>query len=182
MDPRLQSIHLQNNERLNAFRQARLRVEEAQGLHTKGGVVRASDSQSFGEGVPVTLAPVDVPVKPLETPLCWLFDRGKPHPLHIGVNSVGRLPDNDVIIDDVTVSRRHCVVIVHSDLTCEIHDVASKNGTLVNGSKLSGVTRLKDGDTIQLCDHTLRFVVVPTPAAHNQQVSSIDSSDFTLVQ
>ncbi|MCX7665253.1 MAG: FHA domain-containing protein [Gemmataceae bacterium] len=179
MDPRLQSIHFQNDERLNAFRQARMQVDLAQGIHTKVGVVRTTEENSANLA---TLSPVDVPVKPLETPVCWLFDRGKPYPLHIGVNSVGRLPDNDVIIDDVTVSRRHCVVIVHSDLSCEIHDIASKNGTLVNGTKLQGVARLKDGDTIQLCDHTLRFVIASQNPNMNQPLSSLDSSDFTLVQ
>ena len=76
-----------------------------------------------------TLAPGEVPVKQAGVH-CWLLDRGRQIPLKVGLNSVGRLPDNDIVIDDATVSRRHCAIVVHSDLTIEIHDVASKNGTL----------------------------------------------------
>jgi pSer/pThr/pTyr-binding forkhead associated (FHA) protein len=72
--------------------------------------------------------------------------------------------------------------VVHSDLTIEIHDVASKNGTLVNGRKLAGPTRLRDGDEIGLSDRRLTFLMFagqatspPAPRSHH---SSID--DRTL--
>src|SRR5262245_56946551 len=125
-----------------------------------------------------TLAPGDVPVKPGGTH-CWLLDRGRQVPLKVGLNSIGRLPDNDVVIDDATVSRRHCAIVVHSDLTIEIHDVASKNGTTVNGHKILGPTRLRDNDEIGLSDHKLTFLLFsgqPTnlPSHH----SSVD--DRTL--
>ena len=95
----------------------------------------------------------------------------------VGLNSVGRLPDNDVVIDDATVSRRHCAIVVHSDMSIEIHDVASKNGTLVNGTKLAGPTRLRDGDEIGLSERRLTFLLgggqqtrPPTPVSHHSSV------------
>jgi pSer/pThr/pTyr-binding forkhead associated (FHA) protein len=88
-----------------------------------------------------------------------LLDRGRQVALKVGLNSIGRLPDNDVVIDDATVSRRHCAIVVHSDLTTEIHDVASKNGTTVNGQKIAGPTRLRDGDEIGLSDRQLTFLM-----------------------
>jgi pSer/pThr/pTyr-binding forkhead associated (FHA) protein len=80
------------------------------------------------------------------------------HPLTLGVNSIGRLPDNNVVIKDEHVSRRHCAIVIHCDGRCEIHDIASKNGTVLNGKKISGPTRLRPGDQITLCTRKLLFV------------------------
>ena len=38
---------------------------------------------------------------------CYLKDGNNVYPLHLGMNSVGRLPDNDVVVRDECVSRRH---------------------------------------------------------------------------
>jgi pSer/pThr/pTyr-binding forkhead associated (FHA) protein len=114
--------------------------------------------------------------------MCWLLDRGRQIPLKIGLNSIGRLPDNDVVIDDPTVSRRHCAIVVHSDLSVEIHDIASKNGVVVNGHKSPGATPLKDADEISLCDRRLVFVMksgavtVDRPASRHSRLSD----DHTL--
>lgn len=173
MDPRLLSIHLEGNPRRDAFRQARARVEHQAGGHTLAGEVRLPLG---GEAKNLrTLAPGDVPVKPGSTH-CWILDRGKQIPLKVGLNSIGRLPDNDVVIDDATVSRRHCAIVVHSDLTIEVHDVASKNGTTVNGAKINGPTRLRDGDEIGLSDRRLTFLMFsgqatnPPPRSHHSSV------------
>ena len=156
MDPRLLSVHLEGNPRRDAFRAARGRVEHAAGGHTLAGEVRLPLGAEHRELK--TLAPGEVPVKPGGAH-CWLLDRGRQIALKVGLNSVGRLPDNDIVIDDATVSRRHCAIVVHSDLTIEIHDVASKNGTLVNGRKLQGPTRLRDGDEIGLSERRLTFLM-----------------------
>jgi hypothetical protein len=87
----------------------------------------------------------------------YLKDGLNVYPLHVGMNSVGRLPDNDVVIRDECVSRRHCAIVVHSDLRCELHDVASKNGTLLNGKKIPAPTRLQSGDRITLCARQFTF-------------------------
>ena len=174
MDPRLLSVHLEGNPRRDAFRAARARVEHAPGGHTMAGEIRlplGADNRDMK-----TLAPVEVPVKAAGTH-CWLLDRGRQVPLKVGLNSIGRLPDNDVVIDDATVSRRHCAVVVHSDLTVELHDVASKNGTTVNGHKIQGPTRLRDGDEIGLSEHRLTFLMFagqptspPMPRSHHSSV------------
>ena len=178
MDPRLLSIHLEGNPRRDAFRQARARVEHVAGGHTLNGEVRLPlglEAKSLK-----TLAPGEVPVKPGGTH-CWLLDRGRQVPLKVGLNSIGRLPDNDVVIDDATVSRRHCAIVVHSDLTIEVHDVASKNGTLVNGSKIGGATRLRDGDEIGLSDRRLTFLMFAGQATNPPSRSHhLSSDDHTL--
>jgi hypothetical protein len=179
VDPRLLSIHLEGNTRRDAFRAARGRVENAAGGHTLAGEVRlalGSEARDYK-----TLAPGEVPVKTAGTH-CWLLDRGKQVPLKVGLNSIGRLPDNDVVIDDATVSRRHCAIVVHSDLTIELHDVASKNGTTINGKKIGGPTRLRDGDEIGLSEHVLTFLLfsgqATSPPPIRAHISSSD--DHTL--
>jgi pSer/pThr/pTyr-binding forkhead associated (FHA) protein len=95
-----------------------------------------------------------------------LMDRDYVYPLKVGLNTIGRMPDNDVVLEDAYVSRRHCAVLVHAGDQCELHDVASKNGTFLNGHKISGPTRLKSGDEIRMCNKLLVFVArVPEPGS-----------------
>jgi len=80
-----------------------------------------------------------------------VFVNGSVHrALKVGHNTFGRLPDNDVVLQDALISRRHFAILVHSGMSCEVHDLASKNGTFLNGVKLTAPTRLKPGDVIQV--------------------------------
>ncbi|MFI8520654.1 FHA domain-containing protein [Streptomyces sp. NPDC085481] len=47
---------------------------------------------------------------------------------------IGRAPDNDLVVDDLTVSRRHAELRAEADGTYVIHDLGSHNGTFLNGS------------------------------------------------
>ncbi len=180
IDPRLQSMHLESAPRRDDFRRARQRVQGALGSHTLAGDLRLLQQ---GDGRDITSVPGSSPSAPANG-VCWLLDHGQQIPLKVGLNSIGRLPDNDVVIDDATVSRRHCAIVVHSDLSVELHDIASKNGTTINGHKMGGPTRLKDGDEITLCERRLVFVMksgAPTidrSASHN----SHHSDDHTLAE
>src|SRR5947199_125562 len=87
-----------------------------------------------------------------------LMDKEYVYPLKVGLNTIGRMPDNDVVLEDAYVSRRHCAVLVHAGDVCELHDVASKNGTFLNGQKIEGPTPLKTGDEIRMCNKHLVFV------------------------
>jgi hypothetical protein len=86
----------------------------------------------------------------------WLEEEGKIYPLKVGVNMLGRLADNDVVIQGPHVSRRHCFLVVQIGLPCELHDSGSRNGTYVNGLKVSSSTKLFTGDEIWICRR--RFV------------------------
>ena len=57
-----------------------------------------------------------------------------------------------------------CAIILHTDGRCELHDVASKNGTQLNGKKIDGPTRLQSGDQLLLCNRKLTFHVTDAPA------------------
>lgn len=69
--------------------------------------------------------------------------------------SLGRYPDNDIVLPEDEVSRHHAEVR-RLDGGFHVVDLNSLNGTKVNGS---GVTdrRLEDGDVIQIGAHSLRF-------------------------
>jgi hypothetical protein len=62
---------------------------------------------------------------------------------------IGRLPLNDIIIDDVSVSREHATLIISGD-EFSIRDLGSSNGTFVNGMRINGVTRLKRNDILKV--------------------------------
>ena len=153
-DPRLNSIHLTANRR-EKFRLARQMLLNARGdatLVAEMGPGEASQALSSPTLIPKSLQN-SVP----QNVVCWLEDGENHYPLKIGLNTIGRSSENDVVIRDGYVSRRHCAILVHSDFRCEIHDVASKNGTFLNGAKLRAPTRLRSGDKIRMCDLTLHF-------------------------
>lgn len=63
--------------------------------------------------------------------------------------TVGRIAENDLQIEDISVSSRHAVLtLIHGDYV--LRDTGSTNGTRLNGQELEPETdhRLQDGDTI----------------------------------
>ena len=149
-NPQLVSLHLGDAPRRELYRAARAVVRAGCGdLTLAGDACLVADDPGDG---PTAMA-VGGPGRTL-----WLRDGDALHKLSVGVNSVGRLPDNAVVVRDEHVSRRHCAVVVHRDGRAEVHDVASKNGTVVNGRKIHGPTRLGHGDELHLCGRRLVFV------------------------
>jgi pSer/pThr/pTyr-binding forkhead associated (FHA) protein len=70
--------------------------------------------------------------------------------------TVGRLPDNDVRIDNPAVSGHHSLIInILNDSFLE--DLSSTNGTYVNG-KLIKKHALQHGDVVTIGHHQLRYV------------------------
>jgi pSer/pThr/pTyr-binding forkhead associated (FHA) protein len=157
-DPRFQSLHLEGLPRREMFRAARTRLEGVCGEMTLAGDLRLLEPEEPPGGITATAAPGAAPGH------FFIKDGDTYHPLALGVNSIGRLPDNGVCIKDEHVSRRHCAVVIHSDGRCEIHDIASKNGTVLNGRKIAGPTKIRPGDQITLCTRKLEFVTNDTPA------------------
>jgi len=72
---------------------------------------------------------------------------GRQFVLEDGVNQVGRDRDCDVHLSDVSVSRRHARIRVARSAVI-VEDLDSKNGTLVNGKRISEPSPLANGDTI----------------------------------
>ena len=79
------------------------------------------------------------------------------------VIAIGRHPLCDLRFDaqrDLDVSARHAEIRVVND-EYVLHDTASRNGTFVNGSRISGPTALKSGDVISLGELGPRLEFTP---------------------
>ena len=63
--------------------------------------------------------------------------------------TIGRSPDNSIIINDNTVSRRHATLIV-SQSEFSVKDLGSANGTFVNGMRVAGVASLQSNDILKV--------------------------------
>ncbi|MCS7261450.1 MAG: FHA domain-containing protein, partial [Anaerolineae bacterium] len=62
---------------------------------------------------------------------------------------IGRAPDNDLVLDDIQVSRYHARLIRRGTALL-IEDLGSTNGTLVSGRRITQPQVLQPGDTIAI--------------------------------
>lgn len=72
------------------------------------------------------------------------------------LTTVGRHPQSDIFLDDVTVSRRHVEFRRAPDGTFSVTDVGSLNGTYVNRESIDSVL-LTNGDEVQVGKFRLVF-------------------------
>lgn len=70
--------------------------------------------------------------------------------------TIGRSPDCDVFLDDVTVSRRHAT-LVHDGSRFLLQDQGSLNGTFLNRHRIESA-ELADGDEVQIGKYRLTFL------------------------
>jgi len=71
--------------------------------------------------------------------------------------TVGRHPDSDIFLDDITVSRRHAVVR-HDRDGYEVSDAGSLNGTYVNHERVE-TAPLRHLDEVQVGRFVLLFML-----------------------
>jgi pSer/pThr/pTyr-binding forkhead associated (FHA) protein len=70
--------------------------------------------------------------------------------------TVGRDPGNDIVLRDPKVSRHHAEIVFERGFFV-LHDLASANGTYVNGKRVRSQITLQSGDEIRL--GSARFLV-----------------------
>lgn len=75
-------------------------------------------------------------------------DEGARFPLEKAETSIGRHPDSDVFLDDITVSRHHAVFVTEDQVT-RVRDAGSLNGTYVNRGRIEE-SALASGDEVQV--------------------------------
>lgn len=99
----------------------------------------------------------------------WEMDRPKLR--------IGRTPDNDIVIDNLAVSRLHAVIEEEKG-TVYVRDCDSLNGTTVNGVRITRRV-LQDGDEISIGKHTIAFRL---PGGHAiPEPDSVAGFDQTVV-
>jgi len=80
---------------------------------------------------------------------------GSRYLLDTDLSTVGRHPESDIFLDDITVSRRH-VEFRRDGGTFRVHDVGSLNGTYLNGDRVDDV-ELHNGDEVRIGKFRLMF-------------------------
>jgi hypothetical protein len=89
-------------------------------------------------------------------------DRGKHYSLQLSQTSIGRGADQDLVLADISVSRRHIRITIEGD-RYRVTDLGSGNGTLVNGVRTESAL-LNDGDQIAIGNTVLRLDHAPSRA------------------
>jgi SARP family transcriptional regulator, regulator of embCAB operon len=81
---------------------------------------------------------------------------GRRYPLHESATRIGRLSDNDIVLDTPKVSRHHAVII-DTGSNYIINDLRSSNGVHVRHERIRAAATLHDGDHIRICEHEFTF-------------------------
>ena len=88
--------------------------------------------------------------------------------------TIGRKPENDVVIDNLAVSGHHAKIDTIGDALF-LMDLQSKNGTFVNERKISS-HRLADGDVIAIGKHLLIFSYAEGESRTDAAAADIDKT------
>ncbi len=64
--------------------------------------------------------------------------------------TIGRNTELPICIEDESISRSHCQMLLGPDEDLQVRDLGSLNGTYVNGERISKIQSLAPGDILQL--------------------------------
>lgn len=98
------------------------------------------------------------------------------------MTTIGRLPDNNVQIDNLAVSGHHAR-ITWDNFQYEIEDLGSLNGTYVNNERV-GKAKLHHGDVVKIGKHEIEFKdggVAPSTAVAAKSGPSIPKLEATMM-
>jgi len=102
---------------------------------------------------------------------------------------IGRVPDNDLVLPDLNVSRHHAELRRHPDGSFELADLGSHRGTFVNGQRITRAVLTEHdvvgigGGTFRLSDGELRPcgdeppLTVPATIAHHVVAAYWDAAE-----
>ena len=103
--------------------------------------------------------------------------RGKRFKLEKSPLTIGRIPDNDVVLEDDAVSRRHAQVEQRAE-TWFIVDVGSRNGTLHNEGELAKEAALGHGDRIKIGSTIFKYLTgADAESAYFEEVFKLTITD-----
>jgi len=124
----------------------------------KCGARLAEPTAAF-EPVGVDAVDAEAAEMPSETPV--LIVRKGPQPgerffIDRGKLTIGRDPESDIFLNDMTVSRTHAVVECDANVV-NVKDAGSLNGTYLNGEIVESAT-LKHGDVLQIGTFQMLFM------------------------
>ena len=134
-----------------------------------GSFIGTREERSGGDPAPATY-PNDEPADPVPVAAAAVVPAagaalgiragggrvGESFPLNADRMTIGRRPDSDIFLDDVTVSRDHALLVRRSG-DYYLDDLGSLNGTYVNRHRIES-HRLEDGDELQVGKFKLTYI------------------------
>jgi DNA-binding CsgD family transcriptional regulator len=87
--------------------------------------------------------------------------------------AIGRLPENNLVLDDPAVSRRHALIHAHGRGGYWLMDFGSSNGVRHNGRRISEPSQLQEADRIEIAGHALVFHERRSPSPLGKSSASI---------
>lgn len=96
-------------------------------------------------------------------------------------STLGRDAENDLVVKDASASRIHAI-IEETGRGFFLKDQESRNGTLVNGNRTQGPTRLSDGDEIQIGDFKILFMMRAQERTAANQVPTLEQLEMTMAR
>ena len=135
-------------------------LRSAIGDRSRGGMLRTVRGFGYafsGDVEPLTSGVAAPSVSGAQLRLVW-GDRVLS--LTAGENVVGRDKDAAICLDAASVSRHHARILVEGP-RATLEDLGSKNGTRLNGERVSGTRELQDGDAIRLGEVQMLFRSLP---------------------
>jgi diguanylate cyclase (GGDEF)-like protein len=104
-------------------------------------------------------------------------EQGRRYLLEAGPVRIGRLPDNEIALDDDGVSRRHAR-IERRAAGWFVMDVGSRNGTLLNERELEGEAALDNGDRIKIGGTIFKYLSgADAEAAYFEEIFQLSITD-----
>ena len=96
------------------------------------------------------------------------------HQLRVGAMiTLGRVASNEITVQDARCSRQHCAIYDH-DGEWFVRDLGSRNGTRLNGEKISSAVALQTGDKIRIGHTKFMFTRDASKA-----IADSDANDHT---
>ena len=91
---------------------------------------------------------------------CLREASGHSYPLQAVATRIGRLHDNDIVLEDANISRHHAVII-DTGTSYVMTDLRSANGVYVQHERIRSTATLSDGDDIRIGNHEFTFQIAP---------------------
>ena len=157
--------------------------EDASAINVIVPGTKTADIKAAGESKPVPAS---------EKYILRFKENGKPKEQTVDFvqdkqRSVGRTRENDIAIDDVSVSKLHASLVINAESRLLLADTGSTNGTFVNGGRIAygKAIAVNEGDKVNFgtvevtLQHVPKPVVEEPPVEPQPDTVSIDGLEFS---
>jgi hypothetical protein len=99
--------------------------------------------------------------------------------------TLGRKEGNDIVLDTMVVSGRHCAFDLVGVADVYLEDLGSTNGTYVNDHMIKERTRLRDGDVVAIGPYRIKYLQAseePTSTFGETTAMFVESQSLPMLQ